>query len=52
MSQRQSTQNREELIQKLCSAKQELKHAGPIHRRDLMKHIHRLETALRCVPKD
>ena len=38
---------RAELIQKLTSAKQELKSAGPIHRRNLQKHIHRLEKELR-----
>lgn len=38
---------RAELIQKLTAAKQELKSAGPIHRRDLRKHIRRLEKELR-----
>jgi len=29
------------------AAKQELKTAGPHHRRDLLKHIHRMEKELR-----
>lgn len=29
------------------AAKQELKTAGPHHRRDLMKHIHRMQKELR-----
>lgn len=37
------------LIQKIAAAKAELKTAGPIHRRDLQKHIRRMEIALkRC----
>ena len=38
---------REELKQKIAAAKMELKTAGPIHRRDLQKHIHRMEIALK-----
>lgn len=37
------------LIQKIAAAKAELQSAGKIHRRDLQKHIHRMEIALkRC----
>jgi len=38
---------REELIQKIDAAKREYEHAGPIHRRDLCKHIRRMEKELR-----
>ena len=38
---------RDELIQKIDAAKREMEHAGPIHRRDLAKHIRRLEKELR-----
>ena len=38
---------REILVQKLAQAKADLKTAGPIHRRDLQKHIHRMERELR-----
>ena len=38
---------KEELRRKIAQAKEELKTAGAIHRRDLRKHIHRLEIALR-----
>ena len=38
---------REELSQKIDAAKREMEHAGPIHRRDLAKHIRRLEKELR-----
>lgn len=31
---------------RIYAAKQELKTAGPIHRRDLLKHIHRMEKEL------
>ena len=34
---------RDELIQKIDAAKREMEHAGPIHRRDLAKHIRRME---------
>ena len=33
---------RDELIQKIDAAKREMEHAGPIHRRDLAKHIRRI----------
>lgn len=32
---------------KLSAAREELKHAGPIHRRDLLKHIRRMEKKIR-----
>lgn len=38
---------RENLVQKIFNGKAELKTAGPIHRRDLQKHIHRMERELR-----
>ena len=38
---------REILEQKLTLARVDLKTAGPIHRRDLKKHIHRMERELR-----
>lgn len=38
---------REELIQKIDAAKHEMERSGPIHRRDLSKHIRRLEQELR-----
>lgn len=37
---------REEQKARIYAAKQELKTAGPIHRRDLLKHIHRMEKEL------
>ena len=37
---------REKQIDAIRSAKQELKTAGPHHRRDLLKHIHRMEKEL------
>ena len=37
---------RDELIQKIDAAKREMEHAGPIHRRDLAKHIRRMEKEL------
>lgn len=36
---------------KLYAAREELKHAGPIHRRDLLKHIHRMEKKIRYCNK-
>ena len=40
---------KDELIRKITAAKAEMKTAGPIHRRDLQRYIHRLEIALkRC----
>ena len=38
---------REEHKAAIRAAKQELKTAGPYHRRDLMKHIHRMQKDLR-----
>ena len=38
---------RDEHIQKIAKAKAELEAAGPIHRRDLTRYIHRLEKELR-----
>lgn len=37
---------REEHKAAIRAAKQELKTAGPYHRRDLLKHIHRMEKEL------
>ena len=37
---------REEQKARIYAAKQELKTAGPHHRRDLLKHIHRMEKEL------
>ena len=34
-------------VQKLTAARQEWETAGPIHRRDLIKHIRRMERELR-----
>lgn len=42
---------REALVQKIAQAKQDLKTAGVIHRRDLKKHIHRMERELRDYDK-
>lgn len=38
---------RNELVDKIKTAKQALMFAGPIHRRDLNKHIKRMERELR-----
>lgn len=38
--------NREELVAKIAAAKEELEQAGIIHRRDLTKHIRRMEREL------
>lgn len=38
---------REELKRKIAAAKEEMQHCGPIHRRDLCKHIRRMEKQLR-----
>ena len=38
---------REAYAAKLEAARQELKTAGPVHRRDLLKHIRRMERELR-----
>ena len=37
---------RQEWKAKIRAAKKELKTAGPHHRRDLLKHIHRMEKEL------
>lgn len=39
--------NKDELIRKIEAAKAEMKTAGPIHRRDLKRYIHRMEIALK-----
>ena len=39
--------NRNELVTKIKTAKEEQKTAGAIHRRDLQKHIRRMEKELR-----
>ena len=39
--------NRDELVSKIRNAKAELPTAGVIHRRDLLKHIHRMEKELK-----
>ena len=39
--------NREELVAKIAAAKEELEQAGSYHRRDLTKHIRRMERELR-----
>lgn len=38
---------REELTQKIAAAKDEMQRSGPIHRRDLYKHIRHMEKELR-----
>jgi len=38
---------RDELVQKIAAAKEEMQRSGPIHRRDLYKHIRRMEKELR-----
>ena len=38
---------REEMVSKIRAAKAELPDAGKCHRRDLMKHIRRMEKELR-----
>ena len=38
---------REQYVEKIRKAKEELKTAGPIHARDLRKHIRRLEAEIR-----
>lgn len=42
---------REQHIQKIMDAKQQLKTAGPHHRKDLLKHIHRMEKELMIYDK-
>ena len=34
--------NREQLVEKIMETKQEIKTAGPVHRRDLRKHLKRM----------
>jgi hypothetical protein len=46
-----SNQRRNEWKIKIREAKQELKTAGPRHRRDLMKHIHRMQKELMIYDK-
>ena len=38
---------REEMVRKNAAAREEMQHSGPIHRRDLCKHIRRMEKQLR-----
>lgn len=38
---------RQELIEKIRRTKRELKTAGPIHRRDLGKHLKRMQAQLK-----
>ena len=38
---------REELTQRIAAAKDEMRRSGPMHRRDLCKHIRRMEKELR-----
>ena len=38
---------REEMMAKIKAAKEELKTAGVIHQRDLLKHIRRMEREIR-----
>lgn len=37
---------RNELVEEIRKKKEEAKRSGPIHRRDLWKHIHRMEREL------
>lgn len=39
-------ENREQLVEKIMQTKQEMKTAGPIHRKDLRKHIKRMTAQL------
>ncbi|MBO7669853.1 MAG: hypothetical protein J6S60_04615 [Oscillospiraceae bacterium] len=38
---------RNELVEEISKKREEAKRSGPIHRRDLWKHIHRMERELR-----
>lgn len=38
---------RDQLVEKIRRAKREMKTAGPIHKRDLGKHLKRMQTQLR-----
>lgn len=40
--------NRDELMQKIRKAEEELKTAGPMHARDLRKHIARMRREIRA----
>ena len=42
-----SALSRTDLIARIAAARAELKKSGPIHKRDLTKHIHRMERELR-----
>ena len=39
---------RSELVQAIIAAEEQLPKAGEIHRRDLLKHIHRMEKELKA----
>lgn len=39
--------NREQLVEKITQTKREMKTAGPVHYRDLRKHLHRMLAQLR-----
>ena len=39
--------SREQLMEKIMQTKQEIKTAGPVHRRDLRKHLKRMLAQLR-----
>lgn len=38
---------RDQLVEKIRRAKREMKTAGPIHKRDLRKHLKRMQAQLR-----
>lgn len=40
-----------EIKRKIYNARDEAKNAGPLHRRDLVKHIHRLQKQLYMIQK-
>jgi hypothetical protein len=44
-------EKREELLRKIFNAKMEMRTAGPHHRRDLLKHIHRMQKELTIYDK-
>ena len=44
-------EKRQEAKNKIMEAKAELKTAGPIHRRDLLKHINRMQKELQIYDK-
>ena len=39
--------NREQMMEKIAQAVAEMKTAGPLHRRDLRKHVKRMQTQLK-----